>query len=79
LWHGFRAGLRVERVTKAERRKILDSLVRDLELEEVADILDLGNRLIRLQLQGISLEDLKEENVEELKKLLGYVEEDTED
>ena len=82
MWHGFRAGLRATGLTKAERVRIFSLLIRDLEIKDSIDFLDLAFRLERLQKQGITLEDLedlKKEDPEAIQELLGYAEDDVED
>ena len=69
-------------MTKAERVRIFSLLIRDLEIKDSIDFLDLAFRLERLQKQGITLEDLedlKKEDPEAIQELLGYAEDDVED
>lgn len=79
LWHGFRPGLRSNGLTKAEPAKIFSLLIRDLEIKDSIDVLDLAFRLKRLEKQGITLEDLKEKDIQAIQELLGYVEDNVED
>ena len=79
LWHGFRAGLKANGLTKAEGAKILGLLIRKLEIKDSIDFLDLAFRLKRLEKQGITLEDLKEEDIQAIQELLRCDEDDVKD
>jgi hypothetical protein len=62
--------------------RIFSLLIRDLEIKDSIDFLDLAFRLERLQKQGITLEDLedlKKEDPGAIQELLGYAEDDVED
>jgi hypothetical protein len=77
LWQGFRERLKEIGLTKPARVKILGLLIRDLEIEDSVDVLDLAFRLEELRLEQlqeaeINLEDLKEEDIQGLEELLGF-------